>query len=63
MFNLKKEFEKNKTKIINISTLISLFYACTDEFHQTHTEGRSGAWTDVLVDSCGVLAGMLLYYH
>ena len=36
------------------------FYACTDELHQLLTDGRSGQWTDVLIDSSGVLTGVLL---
>ena len=36
------------------------FYACTDELHQLMTDGRSGQWTDVLIDSSGVLTGVLL---
>ena len=35
-------------------------YACTDEMHQLAIDGRSGQWTDVLVDVCGVLAGVAL---
>ena len=35
-------------------------YACTDELHQLLTDGRSGQWQDVLLDSCGVLAGVLI---
>ena len=35
-------------------------YACTDELHQLAIDGRSGQWTDVLVDSSGVLAGAVL---
>ena len=35
-------------------------YACTDELHQIGVEGRSGQWTDVIVDTCGVLAGITL---
>jgi len=33
-------------------------YAGTDELHQVVTAGRSGQWTDVLLDSSGVLAGV-----
>ena len=32
-------------------------YAGTDELHQLAIDGRSGQWTDVLLDSGGVLAG------
>ena len=34
-------------------------YACTDEIHQMQTAGRTGQWTDVMLDSAGVLAGVL----
>lgn len=32
-------------------------YAALDELHQLSVSGRSGQWTDVLIDSAGVLAG------
>ena len=35
-------------------------YACSDEMHQLSIEGRSGEWTDVLVDGSGVLVGITL---
>ena len=35
-------------------------YAGTDEWHQKLIDGRSGQWTDVLLDSCGVLFGAFL---
>ena len=39
--------------------LAGTLYACSDELHQLVTDGRSGQWTDVLLDSAGVLAGVL----
>ena len=42
-----------------VSWLAGTLYACTDEMHQILTDGRSGQWTDVLLDSAGVLAGVL----
>ncbi|MDD6212529.1 MAG: VanZ family protein [Clostridiales bacterium] len=36
------------------------FYAGTDEFHQLFVPGRSGQITDVILDSCGVFAGVLV---
>lgn len=36
-----------------------IMYACTDEIHQLMIDGRSGQWTDVLVDSSGVLVGVI----
>ncbi len=40
--------------------LIGTLYAGTDELHQILTDGRSGQWTDVLLDSSGVLTGVAL---
>ena len=35
-------------------------YAGTDELHQLLIDGRSGQWSDVLLDSGGVLTGALI---
>ena len=35
-------------------------YAVTDEIHQLTIDGRSGQWTDVALDSAGVLAGVMI---
>lgn len=35
-------------------------YSGTDELHQLMTDGRSGQWTDVLLDSSGVLTGVVI---
>ena len=35
-------------------------YAALDELHQVLVDGRSGQWPDVLIDSAGVLFGMLV---
>ena len=42
------------------SWVAGTLYAGTDEIHQLLIDGRSGEWTDVLLDSAGVLAGVLL---
>ena len=34
--------------------------AATDEYHQLSVSGRSGQWSDVAIDTCGALAGILL---
>ena len=39
-----------------------LFYACSDEFHQTFVPGRAGAAIDVMVDMIGVAAGMIIVF-
>lgn len=35
--------------------------ACGDECLQLFVDGRSGQFSDVLLDTCGILAGILLY--
>ena len=40
--------------------LIGTVYAVTDEFHQSFVPGRSCELRDVMIDSCGVLTGVLL---
>ena len=35
-------------------------YAATDEFHQLFVPGRSGQFSDVVLDSAGALAGLLI---
>lgn len=40
---------------IGLSMVITFFYACTDEFHQTFVPGRAGRFTDVMIDCTGAL--------
>jgi VanZ family protein len=35
-------------------------YACTDEFHQLFVSSRQASVFDVMIDTCGATAGMLL---
>ena len=42
------------------AVLISLAYACTDEFHQTFVRGREGTPRDVLIDAVGMAIAALL---
>lgn len=42
------------------SFLLVVILAAADEFHQTFVPGRAGSPADVLLDSSGCLAGMLL---
>ena len=39
--------------------LIGTAYAVTDEFHQSFVPGRSCELRDVVIDSCGVVTGVL----
>ena len=40
-----------------LAVLLAVFYAASDEFHQVFVPGRSGRFTDVLIDSIGILIG------
>ena len=37
--------------------IICFLYACSDEYHQTFVVGRTGQFSDVLIDSVGALLG------
>ena len=43
-----------------LSFLVSFLYSVTDEVHQLFVPGRSGQPLDVMIDSLGALAGILL---
>lgn len=51
---------KRKRTLLLAGFAAGAFYAATDEIHQLLIDGRSGQWTDVLLDSCGVMTGVLL---
>lgn len=58
-------FYKNQyplKKIIVYSLICAFLYACTDEFHQLFIGGRAGQFTDVLIDTCGALIAIVIYY-
>lgn len=58
-YAFKKAFYKNlKIK----AAIITILYACTDEFHQLFIPGREGKVRDVLIDSIGVFIGVFLIY-
>lgn len=61
-FNFINQFKVEKKKIIIISLLICVLYACSDEIHQLLIPGRSGEIRDVLIDSIGSILGILLIY-
>ena len=47
--------------ISSISFLLSLCYACVDEYLQTFIDGRHGCVGDVMIDACGIVIGLILY--
>jgi len=60
MFLLVKEYNIDKKKILAISLLLCILYACSDEIHQLFIFGRSGEVRDVLIDSFGSFLGIML---
>lgn len=50
----------SKTKVV-YSGLFCVLYAASDEIHQLFVPGRSGKFTDVCIDSVGVMLGMVLF--
>ena len=45
---------------IGISFSLGLIYAISDEIHQSFIPGRSAQVTDVLIDTSGVIFGIVL---
>ena len=41
--------------------IICFGYACSDEYHQTFVDGRTGQFSDVLIDTGGSVIGNCLY--
>lgn len=45
-----------------ISLILTAAYASSDEIHQLFVPGRAGMVTDVCIDTCGAIAGLLITY-
>ncbi len=61
IFNWLKYYFK-LTPALVFSLLFVFLYACTDEFHQLYVPGRSGRFTDVLIDTSGGLFALIITY-
>ena len=44
-------------KLFFIALIICFLYACSDEYHQTFVNGRTGRMSDVLIDTVGGMIG------
>jgi len=42
--------------------ILSITYACYDEYRQISIPGRSGSIKDIFIDSCGALTGIVLSF-
>lgn len=56
---LAETFDFTNKKRILLSVLIGFIYACLDEFHQSFIPGRTPLFTDILIDTLGVIVGSL----
>lgn len=56
------QYRISSRHLILWSLSFGFFYACTDEIHQLFVFGRSGRFTDVLIDSAGMTLGILTFY-
>jgi len=56
-------FQTNIKRIGNylLSGVLSILYACSDEWHQSFVAGRTGHWEDaIIVDGIGVILAWLI---
>jgi VanZ family protein len=44
-----------------VAWLLAALYAASDEWHQSFVPGRTPAVTDVVIDACGALTGLLVW--
>ncbi len=58
--SLVSTYQINQKKRIGITIGIGALYAMSDEFHQYFVPGRSAELRDVLIDTSGVIIGMLI---
>ena len=49
-----------KKRVFLISLIWGSFYGVTDEFHQYFVPGRACMWQDWLIDTAGVLCGIVM---
>ena len=51
------KFDPSKLKL---AWLLAIFYAVTDEFHQSFVAGRMASWIDVTIDGTGAALALIL---
>ena len=55
------QFCSKEKRAIGISTCIGVMYAISDEIHQLMIDGRNGNIKDVIIDSIGILIGIMIF--
>ncbi|HIR48740.1 MAG TPA: VanZ family protein [Candidatus Faecimonas gallistercoris] len=62
LISFLREFLLSPHKLVLISIFLAFLYACSDEVHQLFVIGRSGQFSDVVLDTIGASVGVLFYY-
>lgn len=57
--SLKNTTGFSKEKILILSFVITVFYAASDEFHQSFIPGREPRIRDVVIDAIGATTGLI----
>ena len=60
MMSLMNTYKLKQSKRIWISLIVGVLYASSDEIHQAFVPGRGPMLTDVLIDTSGVVTGIIL---
>ena len=53
--------KENAKKNIIIALVVCFLYACTDEIHQIFIDGRTGQFTDCIIDTLGAGLGCCFF--
>ena len=56
---LLNDYGFSNIKTIVYSFVLTVFYALSDELHQSFVPGRSAQLVDLITDSCGAISGIL----
>ena len=60
LMNVFLSWSVKRSRAALLSAASGVFYAASDEFHQTFVPGRAGRLSDVGIDSCGIILGILI---
>ncbi len=60
--SLKNTTSLSAKKILALSFIVTVFYAVSDEFHQSFVPGREPRIRDILIDSAGSLTGLIFRF-
>ena len=63
IFGFCQTFSISLKRKIGYTIIVGALYAATDEFHQLFVGGRSGQVSDVLIDTSGVIFGIIFIIY